>query len=148
MGCYVVEVPSAGALKAEKHMYEEIFLVVEGRGTTEVWLEGDRKKTRLRVAERIDVLDPDDAWHRLVNATSGGALLLGRHHRAQRVRTRLRAVDHVEDGVVPARSRAPPEVAFTRRASVHRDREHRSFCHSKTCFLRSPSSHTSAFRAP
>ena len=26
-GCYVVEVPGAGALNPEKHMYEEIFLV-------------------------------------------------------------------------------------------------------------------------
>ena len=43
-GCYVIEVPPAGALNVEKHMYEEIFLVVEGRGTTEVWQEGDRKK--------------------------------------------------------------------------------------------------------
>ena len=33
-GCYVVEVPG-GALNPEKHMHEEIFLVVEGRGTTE-----------------------------------------------------------------------------------------------------------------
>src|SRR5262249_23576150 len=27
-GCYVVEVPGAGALNAERHMYEEIFYVV------------------------------------------------------------------------------------------------------------------------
>jgi len=39
-GCYVVEVPGAGALNAEKHLYEEIFYVVEGRGSTEVWLDG------------------------------------------------------------------------------------------------------------
>ena len=43
-GCYVVEIPPAGALNPEKHMYEEIFLVVEGRGSTEVWIEGDKKK--------------------------------------------------------------------------------------------------------
>ena len=40
-GMYVVEVPSAGALNVEKHLYEEVYLVVEGRGSTEVWREGE-----------------------------------------------------------------------------------------------------------
>ncbi|NIO10400.1 MAG: cupin, partial [Deltaproteobacteria bacterium] len=39
-GMYVVEVPPAGALNAERHIYEEMFFVVEGRGSTEVWREG------------------------------------------------------------------------------------------------------------
>ena len=43
-GSYVVEVPGAGALNPEKHLYEEIYLVVEGRGTTEVWLDNDSKR--------------------------------------------------------------------------------------------------------
>jgi len=34
-GSYVVEVPGAGALNPEKHMYEEVYFVVEGRGSTE-----------------------------------------------------------------------------------------------------------------
>ena len=38
-GSYVIEVPGSGALNVEKHMYEEQFLVVEGRGSTEVWTE-------------------------------------------------------------------------------------------------------------
>ena len=75
-GCYVVEVPPAGALNPEKHMYEEIFLVVEGRGTTEVWLEGDRKKHVFEWQKGSMFSIPMNAWHRLVNATSGGALLL------------------------------------------------------------------------
>src|SRR4051794_25761336 len=37
---YVVEVPAAGALNPERHIYEERFIVLEGRGTTEVWREG------------------------------------------------------------------------------------------------------------
>ena len=48
---------AGGALNAEKHMYEEIFLVVEGRGTTEVWQEGDNEAACLRMAEGLDVLD-------------------------------------------------------------------------------------------
>jgi quercetin dioxygenase-like cupin family protein len=75
-GCYVIEVPPAGALHPEKHMYEEIFLVVEGRGTTEVWLEGDKKKHVFEWQKGSMFSIPMNAWHRLVNATSGGALLL------------------------------------------------------------------------
>ena len=36
--------PGAGALNPEKHIYEEIYFVVEGRGTTEVWLDNDSKR--------------------------------------------------------------------------------------------------------
>ena len=43
-GMYVVEVPGAGALNPERHIYEEIYYVVEGRGTTEVWQYGSSKK--------------------------------------------------------------------------------------------------------
>src|ERR1700739_1080699 len=42
-GCYVIEVPGAGALNAEKHLYEEVYFVGEGTGTTEVWLDTDSK---------------------------------------------------------------------------------------------------------
>src|ERR1700758_2994222 len=43
-GCYVVEVPGAGALNPERHLYEEVYFVVEGRGSTEVWLDADSKR--------------------------------------------------------------------------------------------------------
>ena len=36
-GMYVIEVPGAGALHRERHLYEKIVLAVEGRGSTEVW---------------------------------------------------------------------------------------------------------------
>ena len=72
---YVVEVPGAGALNAERHFYEEIYYVVEGRGTTEVWQEGS-KKTRLRVEPGIALRDSAQSWHQVVNATSSPAFLL------------------------------------------------------------------------
>jgi quercetin dioxygenase-like cupin family protein len=75
-GCYVIEVPPGGALNPEKHMFEEIFLVVEGRGTTEVWLEGESKKHVFEWQKGSMFSIPMNACHRLVNATSGGALLL------------------------------------------------------------------------
>lgn len=75
-GCYVVEVPGAGALNAERHLYEEQYLVVEGRGTTEVWTEGNSKKLTFEWQKGSLFSIPLNAWHRIVNATSSPALLL------------------------------------------------------------------------
>lgn len=76
-GCYLVEVPAAGALNTEKHIYEEIYLVVEGRGTTEVWLEEGGKKHTFEWQRGSLFSIPVNAYHRIVNATSSPALLLG-----------------------------------------------------------------------
>jgi quercetin dioxygenase-like cupin family protein len=75
-GCYVVEVPGAGALNAERHLYEEVYLVVEGRGTTEVWAEGNGKRLTFELQKGSLFSIPLNAWHRIVNATSSPALLL------------------------------------------------------------------------
>jgi len=75
-GCFVVEVPGAGALNPEKHLYEEIYLVVDGRGTTEVWSEGNGKKLTFEWQRGSLFSIPLNAWHRIVNATSSPALLL------------------------------------------------------------------------
>ena len=42
---YVIEIPPGGTFKVERHMYEEIFYVVKGRGATVVWYEGSPKLT-------------------------------------------------------------------------------------------------------
>ncbi len=76
-GCYVIEVAGAGALNPERHMYEEQYLVVEGRGTTEVWAEGNGKKLTFEWQKGSLFSIPMNAWHRIVNATSSPALLLG-----------------------------------------------------------------------
>jgi mannose-6-phosphate isomerase-like protein (cupin superfamily) len=69
-GCYVVEVPGAGALNPEKHIYEEIYFVVEGRGTTEVWLEGENKRHVFEWQKNSLFSIPVNAMHRIVNASS------------------------------------------------------------------------------
>ena len=82
-GAYVVEVPGAGALNPEKHMYEEIYLVVEGRGSTEVWLEGDNKRHIFEWQKGSLFSIPVNAMHRIVNAELGAGAAPWRHHRAQ-----------------------------------------------------------------
>ena len=76
-GSYVVEVPGAGALNAERHLYEEQYLVVEGRGTTDVWQEGSTKRQTFEWQTGSMFSIPVNAWHRIVNASSAPALLLG-----------------------------------------------------------------------
>ena len=75
-GMYVVEVPAAGALNVERHMYEELMLVVEGRGSTEVWREGSSTKNTFEWSQGSLFSIPINATHRIVNATSSPALLL------------------------------------------------------------------------
>lgn len=75
-GHYVVEVPAGGALNPEKHMFEEIFIVVEGRGSTEVWLEGEGKKHVFEWQKGSMFSIPMNAMHRIVNATNQPALLM------------------------------------------------------------------------
>ncbi|MEE8518390.1 MAG: cupin domain-containing protein, partial [Dehalococcoidia bacterium] len=75
-GMYVVEVPAAGALNPEKHMYEEIYLVVDGRGTTEVWRDGSNKKNTFEWSKGSLFSIPMNATHRIINATNSPALLL------------------------------------------------------------------------
>jgi mannose-6-phosphate isomerase-like protein (cupin superfamily) len=75
-GMFLVEVPGAGALNVEKHMYEKQMLVVEGRGTTEVWQEEGGKKQVFEWQPGSMFAIPLNCYHRIVNATSSPALLL------------------------------------------------------------------------
>lgn len=74
-GAYLIEVPAAGALNPEKHLYEEIFFVLEGRGSTEVWHEdGTRHVFEWQKGSLFSI--PVNAMHRIVNATNAPAMLL------------------------------------------------------------------------
>ena len=103
-GCFVVEVPPGGALHPQRHMFEEIYLVVEGRGTTEVWQEGDTKKHVFEWQKGSMFSIPLNAWFRIVNATSGGALLLA-GNTAPNVLNMLNNVDAVFDNPFVFRER-------------------------------------------
>jgi quercetin dioxygenase-like cupin family protein len=75
-GNYVAEIPGAGALNCERHLYEKIVFVVEGRGSTEVWQEGDTKRHSFEWQKGSLFAIPLNAWHRIVNAGSSPALIL------------------------------------------------------------------------
>jgi quercetin dioxygenase-like cupin family protein len=75
-GQYVVEVPGAGALNVERHLYEKVCLVVEGRGSTEVWQEGQAKKHVFEWQKGSLFAIPLNAYHRIINASSSPALIL------------------------------------------------------------------------
>jgi mannose-6-phosphate isomerase-like protein (cupin superfamily) len=74
-GLYVIEVPGGGVTNPEKHMYDEFFYVVEGRGSTEIW-RGDGKPTVFEWQPGSLFMIPVNASYRLVNATGGNALLI------------------------------------------------------------------------
>jgi len=76
-GFYVVEIPSRAALNPEKHMYEETYYVIEGRGSTEIWRDGQPEKKQLFEWQKSSLFSPPlNTWHRLVNASSSPARLL------------------------------------------------------------------------
>jgi mannose-6-phosphate isomerase-like protein (cupin superfamily) len=77
LGLYLAEVPAGRSLIAERHLYEEVFYVVEGRGTTETWIDGQETNPHLFEWQRNSVFAvPLNAWHQLTNPGESPALLL------------------------------------------------------------------------
>lgn len=76
-GIYIVEIPPGGSLNPEKHMYEEVMYVLEGRGSTEIWRDDKPEKKQFFEWQKGSVISPPlNTWHRLVNAASTPALLV------------------------------------------------------------------------
>ena len=65
-GLYVAEIPAGGTLEPEKHLYDELIYVLQGRGLAEVWQEGQGKRS-FEFGEGSLFAMPTNAWHRLVN---------------------------------------------------------------------------------
>ena len=65
---YLCDIPPGGTYKAERHMYEEIFFVVSGRGATTVWYPGSPHHT-FEWQEGSVFSIPLNAWHELYNGS-------------------------------------------------------------------------------
>ena len=75
-GSYVAEIPAGGALNVERHLYVKIVLILDGRGSTEVWQEGQTKKQTFEWQKGSLFSIPLNAFHRFVNATNSPAIML------------------------------------------------------------------------
>ncbi|MBM4263248.1 MAG: hypothetical protein FJ145_17690 [Deltaproteobacteria bacterium] len=65
-GMYVGEIPAGGALSPEKHFYEEVIVILEGNGATEVWQDGGKKQA-FEWGPWSLFAPPMNTWHRLIN---------------------------------------------------------------------------------
>jgi len=65
---YICEIPKGGTYNAERHMYEEIFYVISGRGATTVWYDGSPRQT-FEWTEGSVFSIPLNAWHEMYNAS-------------------------------------------------------------------------------
>ncbi len=75
-GMYVVEIPPRSELRPERHVYEELYFIVEGRGSTEVWKDDGSRRQAFEWQPGSLFSVPVNCWHRLVNAGSGPVLVL------------------------------------------------------------------------
>ena len=72
---YVVEIPPGDALKSERHMYEEIYYILAGAGSTEVTSpEGKAQRFGWRKGDLFGI--PLNVPHRLINESREPALAL------------------------------------------------------------------------
>lgn len=65
---YALEIPSGASTAVEKHLFEEVFFVVNGRGSTEVWNHaGDRRTFEWHTGSLFAI--PLNTFHRLHNGS-------------------------------------------------------------------------------
>ncbi len=75
-GMYVAEIPPGGALDPERHLYEELIYILKGQGATQIWQEGQPKRS-FEWGEGSFFAPPLNSWHRLYNGGKEPVIFLG-----------------------------------------------------------------------
>jgi quercetin dioxygenase-like cupin family protein len=69
-GMYVGEIPPGGALKPQRHLYDELVYILRGHGATEVWWERQaERKTCFEWSQGAMFALPLNTTHRLLNGS-------------------------------------------------------------------------------
>lgn len=75
-GMYVLEVPAREATTPVRSLFHEFYLVIEGRGTTETWVQGSSTRRVTEWQPGSLMYFPPNVFHRLVNATDERVLVI------------------------------------------------------------------------
>jgi len=75
-GMFVAEIPPGGSTEAQRHLYEQVILVLDGEGTTEIWQAGDAQKHVFEWHRGSVFSPPLNTTYRLFNVGRGPARFL------------------------------------------------------------------------
>lgn len=75
-GLFVADIPPGGATDPIHHLYEEMILILDGHGTTEIWQYGERRKHVLEWGRGSVFSPPLNTWFRLYNLSNQSARFL------------------------------------------------------------------------
>jgi len=93
-GMYVVDIPPGGKLEPIRHLYEQMILILEGHGTTEVWQEGGKKHIFEWQKGGSVFSPPLNSWYRMYNLSDQPAKFVA-YNRAPGVFNEYDNVDFV-----------------------------------------------------
>ena len=92
-GLFVAEIPGGKATEVQHHLYEQLILILQGRGLTEIWQEGQPKRT-FEWAKGSLFAPPRNTYYRLISGSQQPAIFFAITS-AARLMNALRDIDFV-----------------------------------------------------